>query len=351
MLSAVEKEKLRKEVDETWKIATSPKTKTECMVEMLINYMTEDDFQEYGPLYRHATEDMRTYYKAFNSVEDFLTIGASGDQILNAVSMGAKRIDVFDKNSLSKRGCALKVAAAKKVDKEKLLDYFRNLSASTYRKIMPALKESDAAYWNAVYDILDEDEIARNLFPYRGLTRLQEMSINPYLDGYAYEKLKDQLKDVEINYIDSSLESLHKHIEGRKYNGINLSNVYEYLNYGYDTNYENAKLFHDYIMESIYPHLKDDGKIMVAYMYAFNENVRKFIMDAYREQDENIIRTRAINLSQIEKYLSGLTFQNLSYGLLMEVFKNDPIECVETDHIVYGQSLEMDHDMALMIKR
>ena len=351
MLSYVEKQKLKEEINETLKILNDNSPQENQLVEMLIHYMTEDEFQEYAPLYRHATEDMRTYYAPFNSVEDFLTVGSSGDQILNAVNMGAKRIDVFDKNNLSKRGCALKVAAAKRLSKEKLLEYFDNFNERIYQELRSELsKESDCAYWDSLYDMARPSIIRKKLFPYKGLPNYLERQINPYLDEENYELLRDKLKSVEINYIDSSLENISQHIQGRKYDAINFSNVYEYLNFGNNVSLENAKQFHDYVMGCIYPHVKEGGKIMAAYMYAFSESVRDFVSNAYKNE-ENFVLSRVIDITSVSRYMSGLTSQNLSYAFLMNAFEHDNVEYVKTDHIVYGQSFDDSHDLALMIKK
>lgn len=350
MLSYQEKQQLKKEVAATWELITNPQTREE-LLELLSYRKLEDSYQNYGPLYNHGTEDMRTYYEHFNSVEDILTIGASGDQILNAVNMGAKRIDVFDKNILSKRGVSLKIAASKTVSKEDLLEYFHSLDEELYQFIRTELGEADKAYWDSVYEIADSKDISRNLFPYRNLNRFLIEKINPYLDDENYELLKEKLQDVEINFIDSKLESIYQHINGRKYDAINFSNVPEYLNMGESSRADDARAFHDYVMSYIYPHLKDGGKIMLAYMYAFSESVRKFIMESYKQDPDGIIKSGAVRLSNIEKYLMGLTDQNVGYGLLLEEFKNDPIERIVTEHIVYGQSQDMEHDMAIMLRK
>lgn len=351
MLNTIQKERLKKEVNATWELATGTKDPVDSNVEMLIDYLTEDDFKCYGALYQHATEDMRSYYKAFDKVERFLTIGASGDQLLNAVSMGAKKIDVFDKNCLSKRGCALKVASVKTLSNKDLIAYFFSHRNNLYQRVSPKLTEEDLTYWNSVYDILSESEIQARLFAYRYLGQNIIRSINPYLDDENYALLKDQLEDVEINYIDAPLEALGEKIQGKEYDAINLSNIYEYINFRKNTSMENAQNFHDYIMETIFPHLSKNGKMMVAYMYGFNDKVKRFVEEEYQKRPEDLVYQKNIPLSQLGDYLDGFTSQNLSYAYLLDTFKNDNIETIPTENIVYGQSFDKSHDLALIVKR
>ena len=44
---------------------------------------------KYESLYTNATEDMATYYKEFKNPKSILTIGASGEQVVNAINAGA----------------------------------------------------------------------------------------------------------------------------------------------------------------------------------------------------------------------------------------------------------------------
>ena len=48
MLNTIQKERLKKEVNATWELATGTKDPVDSNVEMLIDYLTEDDFKCYG---------------------------------------------------------------------------------------------------------------------------------------------------------------------------------------------------------------------------------------------------------------------------------------------------------------
>lgn len=193
--------------------------------------LVKDKYQVYDDLYHHATEDMATYYREYQNPKTFLTIGASGDQLLNAVAIGAKKIDVFDINHLSKRGCALKVAGAKTLKLDELQEFFLNFREDEYRYIGSNLREEDLLYWNAVYDFVGEEGV-RRLFPYKKLNKDLIKKINSYLNKDNYQGFQRKLQDVEINYIDSSLYSLEEKLKDNTYDGMNFSNIYEYINCG-----------------------------------------------------------------------------------------------------------------------
>ena len=131
---------------------------------------------------------------------------------------------------------------------------------------------------------------------------------------------------VEINYIDAPLYSLPLHLGNRLYDGITLSNIYEYLVFGENVNEKEVNAFYEFIMREIYSRLNKGGKAMIAYLYAFNDDVKAYVD-------------------------KGLTSQNRSYSLLYEKVKDENIEKIQTEHVEYGQSIDMSHDVAILLKK
>lgn len=348
MMTYNEKEELKREINNT--ISIMEQTGMKDYLFQQITHTSGFD-NKCSPLYLFGTEDMRTYYKEYGSPETFLTIGASGDQLLNAILLGAKKIDVFDSNPLSKRGCALKVSAFIELSKKDFLKFYRRFSVGIFNRFSNSLSEKDYAYWNSLYELKSADDIANHLFAYNRLESEIIKKINPYLDDDNYEKLKDLIKNVEINYHDADLYSLPKYLKGKKYDGINLSNIYEYIVFGAKTNEAEVAAFYEFIMNEIYPHLNNGGKAMIAYMYAFNDAVKKFVDELYLEHPDKFLPSGAIRMVDLPYYQKGLTAQNRSYSLLLDKFEQEPIEKIATEHIVYGQSVDMSHDMAIMLKK
>ncbi len=310
---------------------------------------TEKDI--YDVLYNFATEDMRGYYKEFGKIKRFLTVGASGDQILNAIKAGAEKIDVFDLNRLAKRQCAQKVAAAQVLDYEELYKYFISFKEEMFKCFNGKLALEDNVFWESLYDFKGEEEI-HNLYPYRRFDKEMIYQINPYLDKEGYEEFQQRIADVEINYYDVDLYSLNRCLADNTYDAMTFSNIYEYLNYGRFVGKENALRYYKFIMEEMYPRLVEDGTIMVTYMYAFSDKVKEYIDEVKNNGElEKMVLSGNISLDQLDLYLRGLTSQNYSYSLLLDLFEKENIKKVATSHIVYGQSFDTSHDMALCLKK
>lgn len=312
--------------------------------------LVKDGYKLYDNLYHQAMEDMTTYYEEYKNLETFLTIGASGDQLLNAVVMGAKKIDVFDINCLSKRGCALKIASAETLNPDELQEFFLNFGEDEYRYISNNLGEEDLIYWNAVYDFVGEEGV-RKLFPYIKLNKELVKKINPYLNRDNYQEFQNKLQDVQINYMDCSLYDLEKLLGDNTYDGMNFSNIYEYLNYEQDVSKEKAQEFYKFIMQKMYPRLNRNGTMMISYMYAFSDKVKEDFDEMYKINSNQLVLSNVTTINQLSQFMMGLTSQNYAYSLLLDAFKGEFIKKVVTDHVQFGQSKDMSHDMALCLKK
>lgn len=312
---------------------------------------------KYEALYANATEDMATYYKEFKTTDSFLTIGASGEQVANAINSGAKTIDVYDSNRLCKHALFLRLAAIKALSYEEFLQYYKTFSPFLFVKIADYLNEEELAYWGTLYSMFGKDNlnsgeiINKLLFTYKKLDDELIKRINPYLNPDNFYRLKNLIDSVIINYIDSELYELPKHIQGKKYDVINLSNIYEYLNYSNDTKFKHAKKYRNFVINELYPHLNKNGTMLVSYLYAWSQKAHNDFQKLYKESKGKIVTTGALNMiDYFQYYLPGLTSQNLSYHYLFEAFKEDNIETIPTQHVQYGQSTDMSHDMAILIR-
>lgn len=49
-------------------------------------------------MYNFAIEDIASYTQVFENFNRYLSVCASGDQVLNGILYGATNIDTFDKN-------------------------------------------------------------------------------------------------------------------------------------------------------------------------------------------------------------------------------------------------------------
>lgn len=316
---------------------------------------TFDGNNKYDSLYTSATEDMATYYKEFNHPKTFLSIGASGEQVINAISCGAKVIDVYDSNSLCRHATNLRLAALKGLPKEKLLEYYASFDPRLFAEFAEKLPEDSLLYWFGIYSSFPIEQagliINKFLFAYKRLDRSLVLLMNPYLENETYKRTQKMAEDVSINYLDCDLYSLPEKIQDKTYDAMTFSNIYEYLNYNQNTTKENAEKYRNFIIKEMLPHLNEGGAMMVSYLYAWNRKVKQEFDKMHQAHPERVVGTGAISTDQLEDYLKGHTTQNLAYSYLMDVFKNDPIKELPTNHIQFGQSTDMSHDMALILKK
>ncbi len=312
---------------------------------------------KYETLYAHATEDMRTYYQEFNHPHTFLSISASGDQIINAILTGATVIDAFDSNRLCRYALNLKIAALKALTKEEFISYYETFNPYLFTKIAEYLDEPSLIYWGNIYQIsnpLTIGAIVKDfMFAYKKLDRSVIIDINPYLRGSNFQKVKEQLPKTTINYIDSDLYNLPSCLGNKKYDAMNLSNVYEYINFGHKTSPARAEEYYSFLMNSLYPRLNEGGTLMAAYVYSYSDSVNKDFKELYAKYPDKMTYPGAITFNELPYYLAGLTSQNLSYSYLFDHLgeSNETVKKVLTKHIQYGQSSDMSHDTAICIKK
>lgn len=348
-------ERVKKDLEETRKLMI----RMNPLSVMLKKSMGVNGFkgEAYDSLYTFATEDMKTYYPEFGQPKSFLSICASGDQIINAALSGAKVIDAFDSNRLCRRALGLKLAALKGLSKEEFLEYYETFSPYLFAKFAEGMDEEDLDYWGALYQIFGPNEIGicllNFLFAFKKLDRSVSVSINPYLLGSGYIKAQEAVKNAQINFIDCDLYNLPPVLGNKKYDAINLSNVYEYLNFGDETGADKASQYYNFLMDEMYPRLNENGTMMATYTYAFNDEVNEFFKKQYEERKGKLTYPGALNLEEYYYYLMGLTTQNLSYSLLYDLLgsRGEIVKKVATNHIQYGQSIDMSHDTAVLIKK
>ena len=349
MLTTEQRRIIKKDVNKTIDLVQKEETGVNFFKTIMGDNFFADD-EKYTGIYSNATEDIRGYNEEFNKPTVALTITGSGDQIINMANIGAKEIDAFDINPLSKRGSALRIAAVRTLDQSVFHYFYKTFASNIFAKVSENLSEEDYAYWNAIYDIMDPKIIRTNLFPYLKLEKEDSKAINPYLDEENYKQVQRLLSEVKINYIDCDIYDLPQHIKDKRYDAMNFSNIYEYLNFGKETSIENAKRYRDFIMKEMYSRLNEGGTIVASYMYAFSEKVKEEI-DKMIIRGESPILSGAISFEEMEKYMNGFTGQNLSYSMLLDEFKNDPIKMIQTAHVYFGQSMDKSHDLALCLKK
>ena len=224
-------------------------------------------------IYPFTTENISGYMPRFKlKGTKLLTVGSSIDQTINASLHGCRDITILDICPYAKDHFYLKDAAIQtlpKHDFEKFLLYkgyyfglFENgqvLNRDTLKEISAALKELDIdshQFWTRLLSKERPELVRKRLFSTDERNSHIIKRVNDYLhDEDSYQKARLALQETKMTFIEGDIMSTS--IPGT-FDNIFLSNIP--CNYSLD---ETKKL-----VERLIPHLNDDGKILISYLYS-----------------------------------------------------------------------------------
>ncbi len=194
-----------------------------------------------GPMYIYATEMIKEYYSLFNlKNKNILTICGSGDQVLNALFLGAKKVTGFDLNIYSKYILNLKVSAILSLQLKEFIKFFGDKKINVgfdyeiYKKIRKNLNNETRHFFDDLYEKFDfnGDKLANSDY-FRKRASVQKRSVkefNYYLeDEKSYLKIRKTLKIRKFDFVLGSVLDISFLIKNGKYDLINLSNVQNYV--------------------------------------------------------------------------------------------------------------------------
>ena len=279
------------------------------IIEVLLNVDGSllSDFSRYSKCYLSTTENIKEYQQLFDFTEkNVLTVCGSGDQALSAISNGAKEVTVFDSNEFTKCLLELKKALVLNFDIEKykmFLDknskYF--FDEDMFHKIKEDIDEEVFKFYKYILNNIKRKDIFETLFIdyYKDPTKMEEYIT--YYDEKKYDILKKRIKEVDLEFLYSTIYDLPKHLT-KKYDLVLFSNIADYI---IDTKkeFERFLLF----LEELKKYLYDDSIIQLAYIYnIFHDHQRNpgsYI--SYGKNRENMLRSDRNNLymmNQVKGY-------------------------------------------------
>ncbi len=324
----------------------------------------DGEFGKYSRFYHIATEDSHSYINAMDC--DFtttFTVGSSGDQGIECSSKGAKDVYLFDINRADIYFLSLRKEALSKLKRKDFLDFMiaENdgfiMNYQLYKKLSPSLPLPTRVFWDKIYQFFQYNHLFMGEELFRSPWKHAKMAgvVNGYYaNNKAYYETQEKVKNSHWHFIESDFYSLDKNMpKGIDFDAMILSNIYEYLNFGFDTSVENAKKYVDFIKNVLLPRLKQSGTCMGAYLCRYDEKVDQFIGEKLKEKPNGWAPSDAIlsNEENIKNYFIGYTGQNVSYFyLLRELEKYFPIKLVKTKASGYGQSFA-NNDSAIMIPK
>ena len=232
----------------------------------------------FNSIYPFTSENIAGYMKDLDLTgKKVITVTGSTDHILNAILLGATEITTFDINPLTKPYMDLKISALKNLSYEdfiKLLLFESNMNLDY--SIISSLDMSNESkmFWLEQLSKFNNSGIElRNssLFNTKYFNPNSKLWQNLYLEKSRYNLLKQQLKDVNISFINTSLKDLKI---DEHFDYMFLSNISDYLSLMYSC--DTLKKYRDLLIKF----QKRIDIIYFAYLYDIgNSNPRTEIDD------------------------------------------------------------------------
>lgn len=227
----------------------------------------------FSKIYPFTTENISGYIDSFN-LEDrsLLTVGSSGDQIINAILKGCKDVTLLDLNPFTKYYYYLKAACLLCLDKEtfmEFLHYKEHITAfkdnkdafnhTTFNKIKQTLDELDHEsylFWNELFEQFKPLEIRTNMFEQDEYRTCAVIGCNRYLqNAKLYKEAQEKIMTVKPHFVYGDI--FNTKFE-RKFDNIWLSNIATYLG----TLIAVREIFD--VSNKV---LNDEGKLLISYLY------------------------------------------------------------------------------------
>lgn len=252
---------------------------------------------DFSQIYPFTTENINGYIKEFNLQDkSLLTVGSSGDQLINAILYGCKDITHFDINPYSKYYINLKLASILSLNKDDFSEFtsyffppnldiavYRKFRKDLYKKIRGNLKALDKEVfqtWESLFENYRPEIIKNALFSADGtIVKCDISRIIPYLSSHsAYEQTKANIKKADLSFLIGNITEAKFN---RKFDNIWLSNIPQYL----------PRKDIDETMKNLIKYLNKDGKMLMAYIYnAFLPHNINYCPPAYKAYNPTIVQ-------------------------------------------------------------
>lgn len=238
---------------------------------------------DWSLIYTFTTENIDGYIKYFDlNNKSLLTVGSSGDQILNAFFYGARDITLYDINPYAKYYVYLKVAAILSLDYIEFQEFFfkhgieeyynkKMFSKILFNKIKTNLRLFDYEsflFFDELFSCFDGDIIRGYLFNDDLCNSDVIKNFNIYLrDEDCYNKLKSIIKKISFKYINGDI--FEDNILGQ-YDNIFLSNLCTI------TSVNKIKELLDKLDRN---NIKLNGSVLIGYLWNTNFDLDEFSDD------------------------------------------------------------------------
>ena len=260
----------------------------------------------FDKLYSFTTENISGYIKHFSlNNKSLLTVGSSGDQVINASLKGCHDSTIMDISPNTKNYYYLKIACLLNLNMNEFLtflcpthykEYYRInhelFDKTVFNRIKNTLKELDIdayMFWDKMFDAYSPREILGNLFLNDIISAEEIKKSNLYLNSeLAFDEAKVKIKNMNTSFIIRNIKDVRL---TKTYDNMWFSNI------GGD--YMEIHEFVDTV-SSLSKNLNLDGKILVSYLYRVTKQNSKLktCKDTFHVDDllkllkENNLKTR-----------------------------------------------------------
>jgi len=242
--------------------------KLNCAIEICEGKCPETIFDR---VYSFATENVSDYLKYFDlKNKSLLTIGSSGDQVLNAYYNGGRDITLIDINQFSKFYLYLKISAILSLSYEEFKLFFfvhgtkeyynkKLFSKELFNKIKSTLRLLDYEsylFFDELFSRFDSQIIKSNLINFDEVRNKVICGFNNYLKNEnAYNTLKKEIHSITFKFIN---EDIFESNLDRQYDNIILSNL---------SGYCDLNKFKMLLNRLSTTNLNEEGKMLIAYLW------------------------------------------------------------------------------------
>lgn len=258
----------------------------------------EDIAKEFQLLYPFTTENIAGYINNFNLYNGtLLTVGSSGDQIINGSLFDCKNIVCLDICPYAKFYIYLKISCLLELSKNEFLEFlsykyktFRDnqlaFNNDTYKKIKSTLRLLDyESYliWDELFSTLQGLNIRKGLF-YFDENRVDVIiGCNPYLQSnIAYDEAREKIKKIKLEFIPDNVFKIEI---DRQFDSIWLSNIGTYI----------SRHFLKIMVDKMVRNLNDNGLLLISYLY-------KTVKNTPYQQDYNPIYNLERTFEILQEY-------------------------------------------------
>lgn len=241
-----------------------------------------DDFAKgFQMLYPFTTENISGYINNFDlSNKTLLTVGSSGDQIINGSLFDSRDIVNLDICPYAKFYIYLKISCLLELNKNQFLNFLSykyktfkdNNSAfdnNIYKKIKSTLRLLDYEsylFWDELFSNFKGLDIRKELFEFDENKTDVIIGCNPYLQSdILYDITKTKIKKTKFEFIT---DDVFKTSIDKQFDSIWLSNIGTHI----------SRHFLKIMIDNMSKKLNDNGLLLISYLY-------KTVRDTLYQQD------------------------------------------------------------------